>query len=409
MKFISSSKTVSETQKELSRTSVEHLFKPEYPLLKALQDQMRSAVSDFKPLENIKKNYSQFAIVGIGGSSLGIQVLSQYFSKSNFVYFDNIDAVQFENQMNSFENLDKVFWLFISKSGETIETLATLEFIDQIYQQKGKNLKTQSLVITEKKSNSLNMLAAKHGVPQYEVPIDVGGRFSVLSYVGLVPAYLMGLNITAIEAGARKALANKELVVSFVAEALASFDRQEWVTVLWSYSSQLKNFGFWWQQLWAESLAKKTSLNSQTVQRVSTPLPLVGATDQHSVLQQIAEGAKDKLVIFLRAGASESGHLRLQSSHCEPTKTLVGLRLGDLLKAEAMATQQSLTESGVSNFSLQIDQLDEESLGFLLMFSQLSVLALGKALNLNPLDQPGVERGKILCKALLKNPSLYKS
>ena len=273
MKFISSSKTVSETQKELSRTSVEHLFKPEYPLLKALQDQMRSAVSDFKPLENIKKNYSQFAIVGIGGSSLGIQVLSQYFSKSNFVYFDNIDAVQFENQMNSFENLDKVFWLFISKSGETIETLATLEFIDQIYQQKGKNLKTQSLVITEKKSNSLNMLAAKHGVPQYEVPIDVGGRFSVLSYVGLVPAYLMGLNITAIEAGARKALANKELVVSFVAEALASFDRQEWVTVLWSYSSQLKNFGFWWQQLWAESLAKKTSLNSQTVQRVSTPLP----------------------------------------------------------------------------------------------------------------------------------------
>ena len=126
-------------------------------------------------------------------------------------------------------------------------------------------------------------------------------------------------------------------------------------------------------------------------------------------MQQIAEGAKDKLVIFLRAGASESGHLRLQSSHCEPTKTLVGLRLGDLLKAEAMATQQSLTESGVSNFSLQIDQLDEESLGFLLMFSQLSVLALGKALNLNPLDQPGVERGKILCKALLKNPSLYKS
>ncbi len=409
MKFISSVKAVTKAQREKAQSAVEQLLSNNHPLLAALQKQMGSAASDFKNLETVKNSFTQFAVVGIGGSSLGIQVLSQYFSKSNFVYFDNVDAAQFEHQMNSFENLDKVFWLFISKSGETIETLAALEFIDQIYQQKGKNLKTQSLVITEKKANSLSHLAASHKVPQYEIPVEVGGRFSVLSYVGLIPAYLMGLNIPAIETGARKAIADIELVTEFVAEVLASFEREEWITVLWSYSSHLKNFGFWWQQLWAESLAKKISLDSRPAVRVSTPLPLVGATDQHSVLQQVVEGAKDKMVVFLRVGASEGGRLRLLQSHCEPTKSLKGLRLGDLLKAEVLATQQSLIESGISNISLQIDKLDEENLGFLLMFTQLSVLALGRALNLNPLDQPGVERGKILCKALLADPSLHKS
>lgn len=407
MKFISTSTAVSQTQKAKAQNAVDQLLTTYRPLLEALQGQLHSAHSDFKSLEDIKKRYSQFAIVGIGGSSLGIQVLTQFFSKNNFVFFDNVDAVQFDHQMNSFADLDKVFWLFISKSGETIETLAALEFIDQIYQQKGKNLKAQSLVITENKSNSLSQLASRHQVPQYEIPVNVGGRYSVLSYVGLVPAFLMDLDLKALEAGAKKALQTKELLTSFVAEALASFEREEWITVLWSYSSQLKNFGFWWQQLWAESLAKKTSLDFTPAARVSTPLPLVGATDQHSVLQQVAEGAKDKLIIFLRNDASEGGTLRLKQSHCTPTKALTGLRLGDLLKAESLATQQSLTESGVSNISLQIDKLDEENLGFLLMFMQLSILALGTALNINPLDQPGVERGKVLCKTLLAEISLH--
>jgi glucose-6-phosphate isomerase len=406
VELVSSVKPISSRDTSRARDSVSKILGQSNSLLESLFEQMDQATIVLKPLDAMKAKYKIFAVVGIGGSSLGIQVMTQYFSKDHFTFFDNVDAAEFESQIKKIGPLANVGWLFISKSGETIETLATLEFIDQIYAEEKLDLALQSIVITEKKTSALSDWAHSRKVNQFEIPLAVGGRYSALSNVGLVPAYLMGLDIKALASGARRALESQESISSFVAEILSSFERQEWITVLWSYSSRLKNFGLWWQQLWAESLAKKLDLEKKPAPRVSTPMPLIGATDQHSVLQQVYDGYRDKFVLFLRVSQAEAGTLTLKKAQSEPTQVLRGRTLGDLLQAEAIATQQSLTEVGVSNLTLQIDQFNEESLGFLVMFMQISVLALGKALNLNPLNQPGVEHGKVLCKKILNETQM---
>lgn len=397
-RLVSSSAAVQSHDQVRAEKATAAIFGSSLPLNEALFKQMSEAPEQLKPLDAIKKKFSKFALVGIGGSSLGVQVYTQFFSNSQFTFFDNADAVEFENQILQLGSLQDVFWIFTSKSGETIETLAALEFVDQLYVEQKLELSLQCTVVTENKVSSLSQWARERKVLQFEVPLDVGGRYSALSYVGLVPAYLMGLDIQALERGARRALESKDLIQNFAAVTLSSFERQEWITVLWSYSSKLKNFGLWWQQLWAESLAKKIDLNGQPASRVSTPVPLVGATDQHSVLQQVIEGHRDKFVVFLRSQTAESGTARLHKSHLAATQVLQGMKFGDLLRAEALATQQNLSEEGISNVAFQISGFDEENLGFLFMFMQMVVLVLGRAINVNPLNQPGVERGKVLCK-----------
>lgn len=406
MKLSSSAQAIQERELNLATAAVDEILSKPNALIENLFTQMDQAPLKLKSLEAMKTKYKRFAVVGIGGSSLGIQVLSQFFAKTNFTFFDNVDAVEFASQMQRIAPLNEVGWLFISKSGQTIETLAVLDFIDQIYTQEKLDLASQSIVITEEKSSALSDWAHARKVTQYEVPVAVGGRFSAFSNVGLVPAYLMGLDIRALAGGARQALADQNNISSFVTEVLASLERQEWITVLWSYSSRLRNFGLWWQQLWAESLAKKIDLEQKPAKRVSTPLSLIGATDQHSVLQQICEGYRDKFILFLRVNESEAGTLTLNKAQTAPTQVLQGRTLGHLLKAEATATQQSLAAAEVSNLTFQMEHFDEATLGYLVMFMQLSVLALGKALNIDPLNQPGVEHGKVLCKKILTESQL---
>ncbi len=401
MKLVSLSAVVNGKDEERAKKAVAAILENNSSLNRALLAQLDQATESLRSLDIFKNKFKKFALVGIGGSSLGVQVFTQFFGNTQFTYFDNVDAAEFESQLTCLGDLKEVCWLFTSKSGETIETLAVLEFVDQIYSEKKLNLNENSIIITEKKMSSLSQWAQDRQIVQFEVPLAVGGRYSVLSHVGLVPAYLMGLDTQALARGARQALENKATLEKFVAASLSSFDRQEWITVLWSYSSRLKNLGLWWQQLWAESLAKTVDLEGRPALRVSTPLSLVGATDQHSVLQQVAEGHKDKLVIFLRSDAAESGSIILKKSRIKATQVLQGRRLGDLLQAEAVATQKSLTEVGVSNMTLSVGSFNEETLAELIMFLQISVLALGHAHHINPQNQPGVERGKILCKQLL--------
>ncbi len=398
MKLVANAAPIQDRDHDIVAKAAAVVLGSPVPMNEAIFKQLASANEDLKSLDPIKKKFSKYALVGIGGSSLGVQVYTQFFSNSQFTFFDNADAVEFENQLEQLGSLKDVFWIFTSKSGETIETLAALEFVEQLYVSKNLDLSQQCTVVTENKPSSLSSWAREKKVLQFEVPLDVGGRYSALSHVGLVPAYLMNLNIEALAKGAREALAQKELIQTFAAATLSSFDRHEWITVLWGYSSKLKTFGLWWQQLWAESLAKKIDLLGNPALRVSTPVPLVGATDQHSVLQQVIEGHRDKFVVFLRSEAAESGKGRLQKSGLAATQVMQGMRFGDLLRAEAMATQQNLTEEGISNLAFKFSAFDEENLGFLFMFMQMVVLVIGKSINVNPLNQPGVERGKVLCK-----------
>lgn len=375
--------------------------------LKDLLLQMSQVSQWQSSLGTFKKKFPKKVLVGIGGSSLGVRVLAEVFNRADFSFIDNVDARDFENQIKSL-NLSETLWIFTSKSGKTIETLAALDWLQQIYSEKNLNLSQQALVITETKKSDLYNWAQSNKVPCFEIPLSVGGRFSVLSNVGLVPAELMDVNLSQLKAGAEEALQNQKLVVELTAHFLESFGRGEWITVLWSYCSGLKNFGAWWQQLWAESLAKNISRDGGEPARASTPLPLIGATDQHSVLQQVMEGFRDKFVLFLRVGDSERGELKLKKATLNETQSLQGKTLGQLLAAEAKGTQMALTEVGVSNMTLSIPHLDEKGLGFLFMTFQLVVMCLGEAMNIHTFNQPGVELGKIRTQKILSQREILQ-
>lgn len=369
--------------------------------LPAIEAELNGYTKSDESLQDFKIRHQHFYVVGIGGSSLGVQVLADVFQIKNFEFIDNVDAAHFEHILTHIPDLQKVGWIFISKSGKTIETLAALDFISQFLREKSVDFQKHTLVITEKKDSDLYNWSQARKVLFFAVPQSVGGRFSVFTSVGLVPAFLMGLDIQKMQIGAQSAYLQQTALIKLTESILSSFHREEWVSVLWGYSSRLKSFGFWWQQLWAESLAKKVDREGRPAPRVSTPLPLIGATDQHSMLQQIMEGARDKMIFFLRTDDAEKGQMFLQQSQLNETAVLQGKNLGSLLKAEAEAIQQALSEIGVSNLSIKVTDLKEESLGQLVMFFQLLVMSLGEALNINTFDQPGVELGKIMAKNIL--------
>lgn len=339
----------------------------------------------------------QYVILGIGGSSMGFQVVSEMLGLSHFIFVDNVDPLHFDQQMKLIKNFDRTGWLVISKSGSTIETLCALEMILQT-----KKLSPYVAIVTEKKENSLSTWAQKNSYAHLEVPLDVGGRYSVLSPVGMLPAALAGLNLNLFRSGALKAIESKDLVSEMMAQSLLSFERNEWITTFWIYSSRGFYMGRWIQQLWAESLAKKQSLNGDGASRVSTPIVAIGSTDQHSTLQQMMEGAKDKFYWFFRFSSLESS-AKLEKSHFQETESLVGHSMGELLAAEAQATQEALIQAGRHSMTIKCNtpfskDHFEETLGHFFMMMELVVAGIAQALQINAFDQPGVELGKRLAR-----------
>lgn len=347
------------------------------------------------------EQFKKMVIVGLGGSSLGTRVIQEVFLAKNLFFVDNVDAVEFEVLLSGLGDLKQVCWAFVSKSGTTIESLCALEILEQVHQAKGLKLSDHSVVISESKESSLTKWARQNKVVECEIPLDVGGRFSVLSPVGMMPAAYLGLNLDKIRQGAAQAVRDEEMVVQLMAQFLQSFERGEWISLLWSYNSRLKNFGLWFQQLWAESLGKSVKRDGSPAPRVSTPLCAVGASDQHSILQQVMEGAKDKFVVFQRFADSEGGAMKITKAQFPETKSLEGRTMGALLGVEAQSTQEALNHNGVSTLTMNFKALDEESLGYQFMLWELVVAGLGEALGINAFDQPGVELGKVLAKKKL--------
>lgn len=345
--------------------------------------------------------FKKLVIVGLGGSSLGTRVIAEVFRSKNLFFVDNVDALEFETLIEELGDLRQVGWAFISKSGTTIESLCALEFLTQIYAQENLVLASQSVVISENKQNTLTTWAEQNSMPTCEIPVDVGGRFSVLSPVGMMPAAFLGLDLEKFRLGARLALNETQAIEETMAQAIQSFQRKESITLLWFYGSRLKNFGGWFQQLWAESLGKKQDGNGKAL-IASTPMWAVGASDQHSILQQVMEGPQDKFVIFQRIEEAEGGSQKLHKPQFKETVDLQNRTMGELLKAEALATQEALKANGVSTMTLKTKVLDEQTLGYMFMFWQLVIAGLGEYLQINAFDQPGVELGKRLAKEKLK-------
>jgi glucose-6-phosphate isomerase len=313
-----------------------------------------------------------------------------------------VDAVEFDRLLRGLPSLQKTAWLIVSKSGSTIETMLTLELAVLAYHKQQSDWTQHLFVVTEEAGSPLHQFAQKHRLPLAPVPEDVGGRFSVLSPCGLIPAAFLGCSLAEIREGARVALQNKAAVVAMTSTVLASYERGESITMFWSYSGQLREFGGWMAQLWAESLGKKTDRKGRPAPKASTPITAIGACEQHSVLQQVMEGTRDKLVIFQRVTSVERPSQSVGKPIVEGMDFLSQISMGQLLSAEAQATAQALTQVGVSNATLLLPDLSPRSVGELLMFWQLVVGTISECLDINAFDQPGVELGKRLARSILR-------
>ncbi|WP_026988455.1 hypothetical protein [Fodinicurvata fenggangensis] len=362
--------------------------------------------------EALAENCDDILILGTGGSSLGGQTLyaladSGYGNRlggPNLHFLDNVDPHSFDDFLAAVD-LSRLGVVAISKSGGTAETLCqTLRMLETLLSEVDESrLARQVVVITEPKDSPLKRLAGRYHLPCLDHDEGVGGRYSVLSIVGLLPALLAGLDAAALRRGAREVLeeslgkgggsfaspqAGAVLAVEYARQANLT------QTVLMPYIDRLAYFGLWFRQLWAESLGKQG--------KGLTPIRAMGAVDQHSQLQLYLEGPRDKFITLIRhAQAPGDAPVPAEQAEALGLEYLAGHGMGDLLDAMARATAETLIRHQRPTRVMTVDQLDETSLGGLLMHFMLETVLAAELLGVDPYDQPAVEEGKKLARQYL--------
>jgi glucose-6-phosphate isomerase len=356
--------------------------------------------------QEIQKVADITCVVGIGGSSLGGRALESAFehlSSHRLMFLEAPDETSMNKARAKMKSLARVHFIFVSKSGKTLETLSLLDYWTQILREENLEMTKQATVICGAGASPLRKWAEKHKVPILPVPEDIGGRFSVLTPVGLLPAALMGLPLERLRAGAEWALSQKNLVLQLSAASLKSFEEQRWITQMWIYSPHFFTLGLWWQQLWSESLGKKTGNDGKPAPRVSTPMVCLGPQDQHSLLQQLQEAERDKwIMVFRDAAVEKKGRAFECHLVSELENSCKSIHLGEILSAEADGFQGALNEARVPFLELRSDSSKLESWGAFFMIWELVIATLGEALEINAFDQPGVELGKRLAMQSLR-------
>jgi len=348
-----------------------------------------------KRAHEIKMSHSKLVIIGIGGSSLGPQLLKDLYDHKNCVFIlDNLDPFLLKSFYSWAGELNQIHVLIISKSGKTLETLVLAEQLIYDFKKMNLDLSRHFTVITENQSQDLSMFAFNNNIPTLELPVDVGGRYSVLTPVGTLLMAFLDQDLNQVRSGMSEALGSPDLVEQLIALALTSFEQNCLVTPFWSYSSALRNYGAWMQQLWSESLGKPGA-------KVSTFMPLVGAIDQHSVLQQLIEGDLSHWSCLLYLDSNQNNGPMFKALEFASLRWAANKPIGVILNAECFATYEGLRVSGKNVTLIQMQDLSPKTIGFLLMVSQLWVAGIGYAVDINPFNQPGVELGKRLVKSLV--------
>ena len=353
----------------------------------------------------IAKTTKTVAVLGIGGSSLGGQALTAL--RKNAVpyveFHDNPDPFLWGAALKRFD-LKKTHFIAISKSGGTAETLTqVLTAADALKKLGVKNLAKHFTIITEPHDSALAAFADSIGAPKLDHPTGVGGRYSVLTMVGVLPAILMGINVKQLRAGAAAVLADT-LGAKTPADAPAAMgaalhhalatEGKLATTILWPYADALAVFGGWWRQLWAESLGKDG--------KGSTPVSVLGPVDQHSQLQLFRDGPGNALFTILSIDMKGQGPVVPRAAaKALGLGYLAGKRPGDLVDAECRATAQTLFKNGRPLRLLHVPRVDAFTMGALMMHFMLETIIMGRLMGVNPFDQPGVEEGKILARQYL--------
>jgi glucose-6-phosphate isomerase len=397
--------------------ALEVLRKGDLPLLKLpkTRDDL-NAISD--TAARLTQGATDIVLLGTGGSSLGGQTLAQLAGHAvpgvgslratpHLHFMDNLDAGSFETLLKHLPHQTTRF-IAISKSGGTAETL--MQTIAALTAVKNAGLETRIpdifLGITEPtkpgKPNGLRDLLGKYRVPILDHHTGVGGRFSALTNVGLLPAALLGLDIAAVREGAGLALAPvlAKKKASDVPAALGAAlnvtlaETGKNISVLMAYADRLERFTHWYVQLWSESLGKNGN--------GTTPVAALGPVDQHSQVQLYLGGPRDKLfTVITIASAGQGPRMDAELAKLSGEPDFAGKTIGDLVAAEGRATAETLARNGCPVRTIHLARLDEESLGELLMHFMLETIIAAHLLGVDAFDQPAVEEGKVLAKKYL--------
>ena len=377
--------------------------------------------------EGLGQAHDHVLVLGIGGSALGVKAMLNALRKPAWNELDD-DAREFYPRLTVLENVDpgtvaaalrridprRVLVNVISKSGGTAETMAQYLVVRAWLEEAlGQAAHRHLVFTTDPARGALRELAQREKIATLSVPPDVGGRYSVLSPVGLLPAALVGVDIDALLRGARASVERAEQD-DLMKNPAALYAALLWaadttlgarIHVLMPYADRLKEFAEWFRQLWAESLGKRVDRRDQPVHVGPTPVGAVGATDQHSQVQLFMEGPFDKVLTFMRVeDFGEDVPIPGGGDLPPDLAYLPGHTLGELLHAECDATSAALSRMGRMNMTLRLPDVSAETFGEAIMFFQIATGYAGVWYGVDPFNQPGVELGKKLTFAAMGRP-----
>lgn len=378
-----------------------------YPELEFL-DLHKADTSQIKELAKYASKFENFLLLGIGGSALGprsiLEALSPFHNLKNkprvFIY-DNVDPATLKNILELID-LKKTIINVITKSGSTAETIASFMIIWKILQEQSLKLEEHVIVTTDPEKGNLRKIVKDYCLMSLPIPQGVGGRYSVLSPVGLLLAETIGISSDDMLKGA-KDIHDKCMNADLWQNPAYLFSsglylmqqlKNKNITVIMPYADRLKPFSEWFCQLWAESLGKDG--------KGLTPYPSVGTTDQHSQLQLWMEGPEDKVVVFL--SIEDYGvdiNIPDVFQDMEGLSYLSGHSLGELIRIEQEASEIALSKNGRPSITIRVPEINAYHLGQLFHFFEISTAAAGFLYGINPFNQPGVEEGKNLTYGMM--------
>ncbi|WP_375722599.1 glucose-6-phosphate isomerase [Arcobacter sp. KX21116] len=359
-------------------------------------------------IKEFAKTVSQkdIVVVGIGGSSLGTFAIHKFLQhKENdkkLHFLESTDPLDLQRRISKI-NLNDALFIIISKSGTTVETVSILKYLHTLI-----NIDSSNTICITENDSKLKTFAKSRNLRTFEIPKDVGGRFSVFSTVGLVPLAIMGLDIDELLRGCKEvsdSFFSKDEYYALLMEKarfLVENKNRFNINVVFSYSLLLEGFNKWYVQLWGESLGK---ININGTKQALTPIGLVGPIDQHSFLQLIVEGKRDKTVTFIKIEdfKDEMTIPDLSLEGLEELDYLNDIKFKDLINKQADATIEAI--EGLDDIPcdvITIQSQDEFNIGKLMFSYELLTSIVGKFVQINTYDQPGVETGKIILKEKLK-------
>lgn len=346
-----------------------------------------------------------FIHIGMGGSSLGSQMLYSSLgehSSRRFIFINNIDPDHIHEQLKDLKIKNTIFY-FVSKSGETPETMAVLTILTQyLLDQKVllSELKNYFIFATDSLSSQLHDLGVELSISLLEIPENIGGRFSVLTVVGFLPALFADIDLDGLLKGAfecsRELIKERNILLqtaSFLVCLKENFAIDQ--TVLMPYSTKLKDFSLWFVQLWAESLGKKYSFSKkETVFEGFTPIAACGSTDQHSQMQLFMEGPFDKCLIFLEIDKFDHDYSLDNSFDLPIFKSLDGHKLSELMRAELKGALRACEENSRPYIHILIERRTPYEMGRLILFFESLTVLTSHYLDVDAFVQPGVELSK---------------